>query len=122
MTANVKQDDLMLADQQGQCNAVGIGQPDGMATRKLAGELMKAEARLKRVLLQSRYGRSEAGFEIRMLPEESACLPEKLFRCGNAEHAHSPSRSSACSSSSAEANLRTRPAFTSSSDAFTRAT
>ena len=95
MAADVEQDDLMLADQQGQSNAAGIGQPDGMASRKPAGELMKAEARLKRVLLQSADSRSEAGFEIRVLPEEPACLPEKLFRCGNAEHAHSPSRSSA---------------------------
>ncbi len=112
----------MLADQQSQSNAVGIGQSDGMASGKLTGELMKAEARLKRVLLQSADCRSEAGFEIRVLPEEPTCLPEKLFGCDNVEHAHSPSRSSAFSSSSAEANLRTRPAFTSSSDAFTRAT
>ena len=95
MAADVEQHDFMLADQQDQSNAVGIGQPDGMASRKLAGELMKAEARLKRVLLQSADSRSEAGFEISVLPEEPACLPEKLFRCGNAEHAHSPSRSSA---------------------------
>lgn len=45
MTADVEQDDLMLADQQGQSNAVGIDQLDGMASRKLAGELMKAEAK-----------------------------------------------------------------------------
>jgi len=69
MTADVEQDDLMLADQQGQSNAVGIGQPDGMASGKLAGELMKAEARLKRVLLQSAGSRSEAGFEIRVMAE-----------------------------------------------------
>lgn len=64
MTANVKQDDLMLADQQSKSNAVGIGQSDGMASGKFSGELMKAEAWLKRVMLQSADGRSEAGFEI----------------------------------------------------------
>ena len=53
MAANVKQDDLLLADQQGQSNAEGIGQSDGMASRKPAGKLMNGEARLKRVLLQS---------------------------------------------------------------------
>lgn len=75
MTADVEQDDLMFADQQGQSNTIGIGQSDGMASGKLAGELMKSEARLKRVLLQSADSRSEAGFEIRVLSEEPACLP-----------------------------------------------
>jgi hypothetical protein len=68
MTADVEQNDLMLADQQGQGNTVGIDKSDGMASGKLAGELMKAEARLKRVLLQSTDGRGEAGLEIGVFP------------------------------------------------------
>jgi len=74
MTADVEQDDLMLADQQGQSNTIGIGRPDGMASGKFAGELMKPEARLKRVLLQSADSRSEAGLR-------SGCFLNNLLAC-----------------------------------------
>ncbi len=91
MAADVEQDNLIFGQQQGQGYAVGIGQSDGMASGKLAGERMKAEARLKGVLLQGADRCRKARFKIRVFPEKLACLAEKDFRGGNTEHAQSPS-------------------------------
>jgi len=79
MTSNIKQEDLVFADQQGQGNTVGIGEPDSMASGKFTSELVKPESCLERVLLQSAYGCGKAGFKVRVLLEEPAGLPEKLF-------------------------------------------
>lgn len=86
MAADIEQHDLLVGNHDRQGHAVGISQPDGMASGKFARKRVQPEAWLKRILLERFEDGSEAGLQIRVLFEEFSGLAEKLLRSGNSEH------------------------------------
>jgi len=51
MVANIKQYDFLFGNHQCKCNAVFIGEADGMATIQLAAQRMQLQMRLEMVFL-----------------------------------------------------------------------
>jgi hypothetical protein len=64
MTADVEKDDLLRGDQQGEGDAVAVGEPHGMAAGEAAGEGMQAEGGLEGVVLKVGQELGEAGLEV----------------------------------------------------------
>jgi len=120
MAADVEQNDLLVGDHHSKRNPVAVGDAYRVNTLQFAGQVVAFKMGLKRVNFKVVQDGGEFGIQVTML----LC---KLF--GSADKAGSPdkgihtqpSRPSSLISSAALPRL-TRPAFTSSSEAFTRAT
>lgn len=121
VAADVEKNDLLFGDQEREGNPVAVDEAHGLATGKLASQGVERQVRLERVVLQVSQQPGEAGLELEMLLEELARLAQKLLWLGNGVHYAGSSPSRALSRSSAPLNRFTRPSFTSSRDARTRA-
>lgn len=121
MAADIEKYDLPFGDEEGDGQAITVGEADGMTAGEFAGQGMESEAGLKGVVLQIGEHFAKAGPQLGMFLEKLPCLPQKLFGGRQGEHQSDSSPSSAVSSSSAVTKRRTRPSLTSSSAVRTRA-
>ena len=88
MTADIKQDDLLLGDQQRQSDAVAVGQTHGVATGEFTGERVQPERGLKGVALQVFEEPGKRRAQVGVFLEKLAGLTQKLLRHDQAEHLH----------------------------------
>ena len=72
MGSDVEQEDVALGDEEGQRDAVGVGQPYGVLPLELAPERLQAKARLEWVVPQVIDEPLKPVFQVPMLPEEEA--------------------------------------------------
>ena len=52
MAPDIEQNTLPFGNEKGQSDAIAVGEADGMATRKFAGQGVEFQMELKRVVLQ----------------------------------------------------------------------
>jgi hypothetical protein len=117
VAADVEQDDLLLRRLYPEDDAELIGDADGLDVLQFPAEMMIGKVRRKGVVLQVIDHLRKAFPQIGMPSQELARATKEALRRHNREHYASSSRSSACSSSSADAKRLTLPALRSSSEA-----
>lgn len=86
MAANIKKDELLINQRNGERNPIAVRQAAGMATFEPAFQRMQSQVRCKRVFLQVGNSALEALFKIRMTLKKSPSLPQKTFRSNDAVH------------------------------------
>ena len=120
MAADVEENDFLVGDHNGQGNPVAVGDAHRLDSLKFTGQMVIFQVGLERVDLQIAQSGGKLGAQFAMLVNE-------LFSC--AGKAGSPDKGIHDQSASPNSLIRsaalprfTRPAFTSSSEAFTLAT
>ena len=86
MAANIKQDDFLFGNHQGQRNPVTISEADGITSGELAAQGVQFQTGLERVFLQVAELFGKAWPQVGMFFEEFSRLAEEWQRCNDGIH------------------------------------